>query len=236
MKLEISTFSPLPSTLADFRVLPLDGFLFDLHGAMNVQGLDDAERDLATDLRRLVGPRCLISASMDLHGNVSPDFVRRAAIFASITDSAAVEDCSRAGAGQTVELSLGGKLDPRLDPLRLRATVQALHPTDPVGGDLAVVKAGGVNVILTSRRKPFHVIGEFTRLGLDPAAHKVTAVTIGYLEPELRAAARLALLALTPGAANQDIPSLPYRRVRRPMFPLDDAMSIDTYELAVFQQ
>lgn len=92
----------------------------------------------------------------------------------------------------------------------------------PSGPHLAVVEAGGVRAILTSRRKPFHVIREFTRLGLDPARHDVTVVKIGYLEPELRAAARHALLALTPGAVDQDLLRLPYRRLRRPSYPLDE--------------
>ncbi|MBA3379382.1 MAG: M81 family metallopeptidase, partial [Chloroflexia bacterium] len=53
------------------RVLPLDGFFFDIHGAMTVEGLDDAEGDLITAIRELVGPGCIISTGMDLHGNVS---------------------------------------------------------------------------------------------------------------------------------------------------------------------
>lgn len=50
---------------------PLDGLLFDIHGAMSVAGMTDAETDLARALRAVLGDRVLISASMDLHGNVS---------------------------------------------------------------------------------------------------------------------------------------------------------------------
>ncbi len=50
---------------------PLDGVVLDLHGAMNVIGMDDAEGDLAVAVRALVGPETLISTGMDLHGNVS---------------------------------------------------------------------------------------------------------------------------------------------------------------------
>ncbi len=50
---------------------PLDGLLLDLHGAMSVVGLDDAEADLARAVRDAVGPATVVSASMDLHGNVS---------------------------------------------------------------------------------------------------------------------------------------------------------------------
>ena len=61
--------------------LPLDGFVLDIHGAMNVLGMDDAEGDLARAIRALVGPRCLISASMDLHGNVTARLVELVDIF-----------------------------------------------------------------------------------------------------------------------------------------------------------
>ena len=52
-------------------LLPLDGVYLDMHGAMNVQGMDDAEGDLISAVRELVGQDCPIAASYDLHGNVS---------------------------------------------------------------------------------------------------------------------------------------------------------------------
>ncbi|WP_029144414.1 M81 family metallopeptidase [Microbacterium luticocti] len=50
---------------------PFDGFLLDIHGAMSVVGLDDADADLAGAVRQAVGEDTLVSAAMDLHGNVS---------------------------------------------------------------------------------------------------------------------------------------------------------------------
>ncbi len=49
----------------------LDGIFFDIHGAMSVPGYDDAEGDLINAIRQTVGPDPIVSASMDLHGNVS---------------------------------------------------------------------------------------------------------------------------------------------------------------------
>lgn len=55
---------------------PWDGVLLDLHGAMLVEGIDDAEADLARRVRQAAGGRqVVIAAAMDLHGNVSRDFV-----------------------------------------------------------------------------------------------------------------------------------------------------------------
>jgi len=50
---------------------PLDGMLLDFHGAMSVVGRDDAEGDLITAIRGALGEQPLVSAAMDLHGNVS---------------------------------------------------------------------------------------------------------------------------------------------------------------------
>jgi microcystin degradation protein MlrC len=50
---------------------PLDGMLLDFHGAMSVVGRDDAEGDLLMAIRSVLGAEPLISAAMDLHGNVS---------------------------------------------------------------------------------------------------------------------------------------------------------------------
>ncbi|RRD51605.1 M81 family peptidase [Buchananella hordeovulneris] len=51
---------------------PLAGVLLDLHGAAHVQGLLDAEGRIAARVREIVGPTAVISAALDLHGNVSP--------------------------------------------------------------------------------------------------------------------------------------------------------------------
>ena len=52
-------------------LLPLDGVFLAMHGATFVVGMQDAEGDWMTSVRKVVGERCLISASYDLHGNMS---------------------------------------------------------------------------------------------------------------------------------------------------------------------
>ncbi|MEV0259311.1 M81 family metallopeptidase [Streptomyces sp. NPDC050732] len=61
---------------------PLDGLVHDIHGAMSVIGLTDAEADLTEAVRAALDSvgtpdgtgRPMISAAMDLHGNVSRRF------------------------------------------------------------------------------------------------------------------------------------------------------------------
>ena len=53
------------------ELLPLDGLYLPMHGAMYVEGMQDAEGDWISAAREVVGAECLISASYDLHGNLS---------------------------------------------------------------------------------------------------------------------------------------------------------------------
>lgn len=55
----------------------IDGLWFDIHGAMCVEGLVDAEVVLLDRIRKLIGPRVVVSASMDLHGNVSRELAHQ---------------------------------------------------------------------------------------------------------------------------------------------------------------
>ncbi|UBQ02818.1 M81 family metallopeptidase [Curtobacterium sp. TXMA1] len=56
---------------------PVDGLWYDIHGAMVVEGLDDAETDLLARIRAVVGPDTIVSASMDLHGNVTRELAHQ---------------------------------------------------------------------------------------------------------------------------------------------------------------
>ncbi|EME86440.1 uncharacterized protein MYCFIDRAFT_65562 [Pseudocercospora fijiensis CIRAD86] len=53
----------------------LDGLWFDIHGAMHVEGFEDAEAELLSRIRNVVGRDVVVSASMDLHGNVSHSLI-----------------------------------------------------------------------------------------------------------------------------------------------------------------
>lgn len=156
----------------------------------------------------------------------------QSALVAGIADAAAVAACEEAGVGAKVTLSVGGKLDPiHAQPLPINGTVVSLHtvnwPAKARAGAtvlpnrIAVVAVQGVHVVLTERRTPFHHMSDFTQLDVDPTRYQIVVVKMGYLVPEVDVLARRALLALSPGAVNQDIEHLPYQRIRRPMFPMD---------------
>lgn len=139
------------------------------------------------------------------------------ALVAGITDSPAVAACFAAGEGATPTLKVGASLDPSGVSVSVPARVVRLDDPGPEAERQAVVEIGGVTLVLAARRRPYHAIADFTRLGLDPTAVPLLVVKSGYLSPELAPIANPNLMALTDGAVNQDIANMPNRRrgVRR---------------------
>jgi microcystin degradation protein MlrC len=124
-----------------------------------------------------------------------------------------------------VTVAIGGVLDPvNGSPLEITGIVHALLRDDPIGGDVAVVRTGGVHVIVPTRRRPYHRLDELEALGLRVPEHDIFVVKLGYLHPEYRDIASAAFMALSPGGVNPDTASLPYERIQRPIYPLDPDM------------
>jgi microcystin degradation protein MlrC len=139
----------------------------------------------------------------------------------AICDADAVALCQQAGVGATVETTLGGKLDTfHGRPLPVRGTVVNLVDDDGDGAQV-VLRVENVTVIVTAQRRGFTTVANFTQAGVDPLAHKIVVVKLGYLFPDLIRVAPKALLALSPGASDLDLARLPYRRIQRPMYPVD---------------
>ena len=154
-------------------------------------------------------------------------------LVAGLADAPAVQQCQEAGVSAELNLSLGGKLDPvNAQPLDVCAKVLSLHtvpwsltPSSKRMNDMAVVQIEGIQVILTQRRTPFHHLKDLCALGLNPKAFRIIVVKMGYLVPELEELASSALLALSPGAVNQDFAQMNFTHIQRPMFPLDAEMN-----------
>ena len=55
----------------------IQGLWYDIHGAMFVEAIEDVEAELLRRIRKVIGPDVIVSASMDLHGNVSRELVHQ---------------------------------------------------------------------------------------------------------------------------------------------------------------
>ena len=147
-------------------------------------------------------------------------------IYASIPGPDLIEKALKSGVGSFVEGNVGAIVDNRFSgPILLSGIVSAIKTGDRDAEVEVVVKTGSVNVIVTSKRKPYHYEKDFTDLNLNPRDTDIVVVKIGYLVPELYEMRGDWLMALTPGGVDQDLERLNYKRIKRPMFPLDPEMS-----------
>ena len=146
-------------------------------------------------------------------------------IYASIPGPDLIAKAIAAGVGGQVDGTAGAAVDHRFaPPVPIKGTVESIVKGDKDAEVEAVIREGSVHIIVTLKRKPYHKEIDFTRLGLHPRNTDIVVVKIGYLEPELYAMRKDWIMALTPGGVDQDIEHLPYKRIQRPMFPMDPDM------------
>ncbi|WP_225333583.1 M81 family metallopeptidase [Halomicrobium urmianum] len=140
-------------------------------------------------------------------------------VLAVVADADSTDACVRAGEGEPVDLSLGRRYDDGA-PLEASGTVRALHERD--GTHTARVELDGGEVIVADERTNLHRDPSFfDALGIDPHDREVIALKSGYLSPAWKEVAARRLFALTAGDTNQLLEDLPYERVPRPIYPVD---------------
>jgi microcystin degradation protein MlrC len=157
------------------------------------------------------------------------------AVVGSIADPDAVRDAVQAGVGKTVTLTVGGKVDRfHGEPIQISGRVRTIH--DGVftaatrfnagtvhRGPTAVVDCGGVEVVLTSRPVLVFEPNHFRSLGIEPTDRKILVCKSEMQHRAgLEGIGRTFIDVDTPGLATQVLSRLPYTKIRRPVFPLDD--------------
>lgn len=145
----------------------------------------------------------------------------KSVIYASIPDSSFVRKAIEIGVGNKIDATAGARVDNRYaPPVRLNGEITAIG-NDEKDNTIVVVKVGSISVIVTKYRKAYHYERYFIEIGLNPRDTDILVVKIGYLVPELYDMRKGWIMALTPGGVDQDLTRLPYKRIQRPMYPLD---------------
>jgi len=150
-------------------------------------------------------------------------------LYCSIPGNEMVAAARKAGVGGHAEALVGAMIDNAYEPpIKLSGTVVYVSP-EPVqvevtGGrrsvNMAIIKTGSIYVVVgTSSPTP-----PLANTGINPAEMDIVMVKQGYLVPQWYNIQADWVMALTRGSVDQDFKSLPYKRIIRPMFPLDPDM------------
>jgi microcystin degradation protein MlrC len=158
----------------------------------------------------------------------------------AINDPEAVTKLHDLQPGQKLVLPIGGK-GSRIDPGPLTLEVELIrsgpgafaledkqsHLASMAGdlfdmGPCAVVQHGGLTILLTSQKTPPFDLGQWRSQGIEPTTLSVIAVkaAVAHRRAYDPIAARMFWVD-TPGPCTSQLRSLPFRRVTRPVYPLD---------------
>ena len=159
----------------------------------------------------------------------------RSAVVACLWDPKAVALCVKAGVGASVTLDVGGKVDDRHGaPLRVTGVVRTLSDgrfvhKGPMArglhgrlGTTAVLDVNDVKVILISYRWQTFDPEMIRFVGIDPLDHKILVVksTIHYRAAFEPIAGEI-IEVDAPGLSSSNLARFDFKRIRRPIFPLD---------------
>ena len=115
-------------------------------------------------------------------------------------------------------------------PLTLRVLYKGIqegthmYGEDGSYGPLVTVAVEGTPLVLTITDNNHSFVEEhqLDACGVDWKNFDIIVVKQGYIHPELKAAGALCVMSLTDGATPQDTRLIPFKRIMRPMFPIDN--------------
>lgn len=142
-------------------------------------------------------------------------------IYQAFYDPEVVELAFKSGVGSYISGKLGAKFDNiKSKSIEFEGKVIALCPSYNKNR-IALIRINGVDVVVTSAHVGCYEVEMMVSLGVVAKDRRVIVVKLGYLEPELKAIANKAILALTDGSSNELFERLEYKNLPRPFYPLD---------------
>lgn len=153
-------------------------------------------------------------------------------LFATICDPAAYQTLSACKTGEELSFTLGVGFDELSSAVELDAVVKSsgkltgfmMHDHTSVFGHCVNVHVKGTSIDIMVADTGWAVceLHQFVSAGIDVDAYDVIVVKQGYIFPDFKAKGKLCVMSLTEGATLQDTARLPFKRIMRPMFPIDD--------------
>lgn len=152
----------------------------------------------------------------------------------AVSDAAAAEQAFNVGIGNTATFSLGGTCEPRFQkPTQVEAYVKSLHdgkystffsqgkPQDT--GKSAVLQIGNIDVVVYTQMRNSSDPQSYRAFGIEPAMYRLVMVKSANQYKE--AYSKFSTLFYptdTPGSSTANLAALPFERLPRPFYPLDN--------------
>jgi microcystin degradation protein MlrC len=231
--------------LARTTAADLGRYFFTLRREVSLAPLPMKEA-LDTAFRTAAGPVVVADVADNAGGGAASDstFVLRELLERGVEDAAVallwdpivVAQAVAAGIGANLSVRLGGKMGPTSgDPLDVTVTVEGVLPElvqrwpqmtghqEISCGESAWLRAGSVDVIVSSTRVQVLGLDVFTAFGIDPKSMHVIVVKSGnHFRAAYAPIASEIIYMGAPGALTFDFPSIPYRHLGTNAYPWVD--------------
>jgi microcystin degradation protein MlrC len=153
-----------------------------------------------------------------------------------MVDPDAAAELSQHAPGSQVRIVLGGKTDPAVGggPLDVSGTLMHVSMGDYVGdgpmlgglkgsfGPTAVLRIGGLDVLVISNAAQIIDLAQFRCFGIEPTTRRSVAVkSMQHFRAAFEPIAREVIVCDSGALCTPDLTKLTYVRARRPIFPLD---------------
>ncbi|MDH3630445.1 MAG: M81 family metallopeptidase [Gammaproteobacteria bacterium] len=163
------------------------------------------------------------------------------ACFGPMVDGATVKQLYQHEIGATIPVKLGGKTDPAFGGGPLDLTVELVSKSDGSytgGGEMigglqhsfgptVVVRAGGIEILITTIAQQMLDLQQFKSFGIIPEAKKIIALkSMQHFRADFEPIAGQVIVCDSGALCTPDYQRLEYRNVRRPIFPLDQNFEI----------
>lgn len=166
------------------------------------------------------------------------------ACFGAMTDPETVQQLQRHSPGDTVNVRLGGKTDPRFGglPLDLICTLTSLSNGDYVGrgamlgglkrswGPTAVIQVDDIEILVVSQRAQILDLQQFEAFGIDPEKKRVVALkSMQHFRAAFQPIAGKIIVCDSGALCTLNYARLPFSKVPRPLFPFDQDLDIERW-------
>lgn len=153
-------------------------------------------------------------------------------LFASICDPNTYLKLADLQSGEQASISLGVNWDEMSRSVDLDVIVKSkgkltgfmMHDHNSVFGHCVTVNIKGtsIDIMIANTGWAICELHQFISADVDVDAYDIIVVKQGYIFPDFKAKGKLCIMSLTQGATLQDTAKLPFKRIMRPMYPIDE--------------
>ncbi|WP_273171165.1 M81 family metallopeptidase [Dubosiella newyorkensis] len=167
-----------------------------------------------------------------LHQFLEQPNLEKKVLFASINDPKSKQILENANIGDEVDIKLGMGIDALTTPCDVEVEVKYKGRQEGTymygeegdyGGLVTIhIKDTNIDVVVTDNNHSFVEKHQIDACGVDWDDYDIIVVKQGYIHPELKEKGKLNIMSLTNGATPQDTRLIPFKRIMRPMYPIDE--------------